>query len=108
MCLRDRFHAALKADIFYPLDDGFFDLHILTSHSRLYALVKIQRSQLMPELKKQVAFGDIAEDFQRAVRHTKREKRAVIAGADMAHGVYHAGRHGYSLAVGCAITARCV
>lgn len=27
----------------------------------------------MPELEKQVAFGDIAEDFQRAVRHTERK-----------------------------------
>ena len=59
----------------------------------------------MPELEKQVAFGDIAEDFQRAVRHTEREKRAAIAGADMAHGVYHTGRHGYSLAVGCTAAA---
>ena len=59
----------------------------------------------MPELEKQVALGDIAENFQRAVRHTEREKRAVIAGTDMAHGVYHTGRHGDSLAVGCAITA---
>ena len=59
----------------------------------------------MPELEKQVAFGDIAEDFQRAVRHTERKKRAVIAGADMAHGVYHAGRYGDSLAVGRAAAA---
>ena len=59
----------------------------------------------MPELEEQVLLGYVAEHFQRAVRHTEREKRAVIAGADMAHGVYHAGSHGYSLAVGCAITA---
>ena len=59
----------------------------------------------MPELEKQVALGDIAENFQRAVRHTKRKKRAVIAGADMAHRVYHAGCHGYSLTVGCADAA---
>ena len=53
----------------------------------------------MPELEKQVAFGDIAEDFQRAVRHTERKKRAVVASAYMAHGVYNSRRYGFSLAV---------
>ena len=53
----------------------------------------------MPELEKQVLLGDVAEDFQRAVRHTESEQRAVIAGADMAHGVYNSRRYGFSLAV---------
>ena len=67
--------------------------------SHLYAPVKIQRSQLVPELEEQVLLGDVAEDFQRAVRHTEREQRAVVAGADMAHGVYNSRRYGFSLAV---------
>ena len=53
----------------------------------------------MPELEEQVLLGYVAEDFQRAVRHTEREQRAVVAGADMAHGVYNSRRYGFSLAV---------
>ena len=67
--------------------------------SHLYAPVKIQRSQLVPELEEQVLLGYVAEDFQRAVRHTEREQRTVVAGADMAHGVYNSRRYGFSLTV---------